>query len=86
MTNEIKIKKCPICDNSAQRFPIIRDNEHYICPECGEYKISGTDLKILENKPLIALERNRVSQAIRNSRSDGLLIPAGFIDDARRES
>lgn len=86
MTNDIEIENCSICDKSAQKFPKIGDKEHYICPECGEYEISGTDLGILKNKPLNGLERDRVSQAVRNMpRSDGqILIPANFIDDKRK--
>ena len=87
MTNEIVNKTCPICTSQAQLFPRIGDNEHYICPKCGEYKISETDLAILRNKPLNEHERNSVSQAIRShsKQNECLLTPDSLIADARRK-
>lgn len=42
---------CFICKSSVSTHDPIGDHVCMDCPECGEYKISGTAIKFLESKP-----------------------------------
>jgi len=52
--------ECFICKSKANEVTPSGDYKQLACPECGEYKISGTATKAIENKRLIFdIQRSR---------------------------
>ena len=45
--------ECLICKSKANEVTPSGDYKQLACPGCGEYKISGTAIKTIENKRLV---------------------------------
>ena len=52
--------ECFICGSESSEVLPLGDYRQLACPECGEYKISRTAIKTIENKSLVFdIERTR---------------------------
>ena len=52
---------CPLCGAEAQKADPTGDADRYDCPECGEYKITGSEEAVIKANPSKAQEhRERI--------------------------
>jgi hypothetical protein len=53
---------CPVCENAtATAGPTSGDYQHYNCPCCGDFKVSGTAVSILNSRKLSENPKNAAS-------------------------
>lgn len=64
--------KCFVCNADAEEGAILGDWLHITCPECGEYAVSGSMERMLENRKL---DVDRTREWLRQDRRSGSTVP-----------
>jgi hypothetical protein len=59
---------CPICQKPANNT-VLADNEHWWCPQCGKFIISGSAVQRLENQRA-RLDFGTLSEVVRRHPRD----------------